>query len=56
MQVRAVEVSRARTGFASPGGRDFFLVPSGQPPFAGRSSQALALIPTPKRTEGKMTY
>jgi len=55
MRVRAVEVSRERTGFASPGGRDFFLVPSGQPG-SGLSSQTLALIPTLKRTEGKMTY
>jgi len=31
MQVRVVEVSRQTTGFASPGGRDFFLVPSGEP-------------------------
>src|SRR6266516_5565466 len=39
MRVRAVEVSRATTGFASPGGRDFSLVPSGQPLFARRSGR-----------------
>ena len=55
MQVRAVEVSRAPTGFASPGGRDFFLVPSGQPglrPFvAGAGTN-----PDAETTEGKMKY